>query len=61
MFGLLSDVLRTAVDVASVSGELTKDAVTLGGVLTKQDKPYTVQAVEKALDSAGDTLDNLKD
>lgn len=41
-------ITKATVDIAVTPVEAVKDFVTLGGVLTDQDKPYTVQRLEKA-------------
>lgn len=55
MFGLLEDLTKAAVSVVKLPVAVVADAVTLGGSLTDQRKPYTAQAAEdlvKNLDNA---------
>lgn len=46
MFGLLEDLTKAAVSVVKLPVAVVADAVTLGGSLTDQSKPYTAQAAE---------------
>jgi hypothetical protein len=54
MFGMIESIAKAAVAVVTVPVAVVADVVTMGGVLTDKDKPYTVEAVE-------DFVDNLKD
>lgn len=51
---LFGQLVRTVVNVATLPIEVVKDVVTLGGVVTEQRKPYTLQQLEKIKDEAGD-------
>ncbi|UUZ75505.1 hypothetical protein LP414_27705 [Polaromonas sp. P1(28)-13] len=42
---MLSSLFKAALSVVTVPVALVADVVTLGGSLTDQDAPYTVQAV----------------
>ena len=53
MFGILENLAKAAVGVVTTPVTLVADVATLGGSLTEQGKPYTVQALE-------DVYDNLK-
>lgn len=50
MFG---DLLKAAAAIVTVPVGVVADAITLGGVLTDKEKPYTAEAL-------GDMMDNLK-
>jgi hypothetical protein len=53
---LFGQLIRTAVNVATLPIAVAKDVVTLGGVATEQGKPYTAQALAKlAEDSKEET------
>ena len=54
MFGMFESLAKAAVAVVTVPVAVVADVVTMGGVLTDKDKPYTAEAVE-------DFVDNLKD
>ena len=44
---LFGQLIRTVVNVATLPVAVAQDALTLGGTITEQDKPYTVQALEQ--------------
>ena len=54
MFGMIESIAKAAVAVVTVPVAVVADVVTMGGVLTDKDKPYTAEAVD-------DFVDNLKD
>lgn len=54
MFGMIESLAKAAAAVVTVPVAVVADVVTMGGVLTDKDKPYTVEAVE-------DFVGNLKD
>lgn len=54
MFGMIESIAKAAVAVVTVPVAVVADVVTMGGVLTDKDQPYTADAV-------GDLVDNLKD
>lgn len=41
--------------------EAVKDVVTMGGAMTEQDTPYTLQRLNKIGDKINDTVDDLED
>ncbi len=47
---LFSAVFDAVVDTAMLPVAIVKDVVTIGGVATDQDKPYTAQQIEKISD-----------
>lgn len=49
MFGMLESLAKAAAVVVTAPAGVIADAVTLGGVLTDRDKPYTAQALEDAM------------
>lgn len=49
---LFGQVVRTVVNTALVPVAVVKDVCSLGGVVTDQPKPYTMQALEKLKDEA---------
>lgn len=51
---LFGQLIRTVVNVVEIPVALTKDALTLGGVITDQYKTYTRQQVEKLKEEAGE-------
>lgn len=54
MFGFLESLAKAATAVVTVPVAVVADVVTLGGVCTDKDKPYTAEALE-------DLVGNLKD
>ena len=54
MFGMIESLAKAAVAVVTVPVAVVADVVTMGGVLTDKDQPYTADAVS-------DLVDNLKD
>ena len=53
MFGMIESLAKAAAAVVTVPVAVVADVVTMGGVLTDKDQPYTA-------DAAGDLVDNLK-
>ena len=53
MFGIIESLTKAAAAVVTVPVAVAADVVTMGGVLTDKDKPYTAEAV-------ADLVANLK-
>jgi len=51
---MIESLAKAAAAVVTVPVAVVADVVTMGGVLTDKDQPYTADAV-------GDLVDNLKD
>lgn len=50
MFGMLSDLTKAAVGIVIETPiAVAADVVTMGGVLTDKDQPYTATALEKVV------------
>ena len=49
---LFGKLVKTAVNVAILPVEVVKDVVTLGGVVTEQQKSYTMRQLEKIKEEA---------
>jgi len=49
MFGMLESLGRAAVGVVLAPVALAADVVTLGGVCTDKEQPYTADAIENIL------------
>ena len=45
MFGLIESLTKAAVAVVKVPVTVVADVVTMGGVLTDKEKPYTAEAL----------------
>jgi hypothetical protein len=45
--GLFSALTKIVIDVATLPIDIAKDALTLGGIATEQDKPYTLQKLDQ--------------
>lgn len=54
MFGMIGSLVKAAAAVVTVPVAVVADVVTLGGLSTEKDKPYTAEAL-------GDLMDNLKE
>lgn len=59
--GFFSSLTKTILDVAVLPVEVAKDVVTLGGTLTDEREPYTVQRLKKANKDMNKTIDSLDD
>jgi hypothetical protein len=53
MFGIIESLAQAAVSVAKLPIDVAADVVTMGGVMTDKDKPYTAEGLE-------DLMRNLK-
>lgn len=52
MFGMLGDLAKAAVGVVIETPiAVVADVVTMGGVLTDKDQPYTATALEKVMEN----------
>jgi hypothetical protein len=56
MFGFINKIIKTGLTLAETPIAAIKDVVTMGGAITDQDKPYTIQKLE----DAGETYDEAK-
>ncbi len=54
MFGMLESLAKAALGVVTVPVAVVADVMTMGGVLTDKDRPYTADAVS-------DIVQNLED
>ena len=45
--GLFSALVKVTIDTITLPVAVVKDVMTLGGVATGEDKPYTVQKLEQ--------------
>lgn len=61
ILGFLGKLLGATVDVVLTPVEVVKDVVTMGGVMTDQDVPYTVKRLEKAIDKVSEAADDAAD
>lgn len=57
MFGMFKKLTQAALNVAVTPIEVAKDMVTLGGVLTDEKEPYTLQRLKKAQEKLDEALD----
>ncbi len=51
---LFGKLVRTTINLATLPVAVVKDAVTLGGVASEQDKPYTIQKLDQIKREAED-------
>ena len=49
MFDIFESLAKAAVSVVTIPVAVVADVMTLGGVLTDKDKPYTAEAVSDAV------------
>jgi len=59
IFGKLT---KTLIHTATAPIDIVKDVATLGGVITEEDEPYSLQKAKKVLedlDELGDEIDDL--
>lgn len=52
--GLFKSLGKAVIGIVALPVDLTADALTLGGVLTDQRKPYTAQRAEKIMENLDD-------
>lgn len=57
---LLKSLTRVISNTVLLPVAIVKDVATLGGVLTKQDKPYTLKKGEHLIDSLLETEKDLE-
>jgi len=56
--GFFKSLTQAALNLIVTPIEVVKDVATLGGVLTDQGKPYTLQRLEKAQDKLNEALED---
>ncbi len=54
---MFSSLLKVALSPVDLAVGVAADVVTLGGVLTDQDKPYTAKAAERLVDNVEDVFE----
>ena len=54
---MLKELFQSALNLAVVPIEIGKDIVTMGGVLTDEEKPYTLKRLEKAQEKLDEALE----
>lgn len=59
--GILGKLTQGIIDVATTPIDIVKDAMTLGGIITDQDEPYTIQKIKKLKEKAEDIYNALDD
>ncbi len=55
---IFGQLIRTAVNVATLPVAIGMDALTLGGTMNGKDEPYTVKVVKQLKDEAQEDCDN---
>lgn len=61
MFGILGNLTKAAVGIVIETPlAVVADVITMGGVLTDKDEPYTATAVEKVMQNIEDATDPNK-
>ena len=56
--GFFKSLTQAALNVLVTSVEVVKDVATLGGVLTDEEEPYTVQRLKKAQKKLDEALED---
>ena len=56
MFGMLESLTKAALGVVTVPVGVVADVVTMGGVLTDKDEPYTATAVSDVVRNLSDVV-----
>lgn len=56
---MFEKLFKAAANVAIAPAAVAADLVTGGGMMTDQDKPYTVKAIEGAVNNVGKALDDI--
>jgi len=59
--GLFSQLIKTTLDVVVTPVAIVADVVTMGGVLSDKDEPYTATQLKKTLKDAQDIPDSIDD
>ena len=59
--GVIGKLIKGAVDTALLPVDIVKDFATLGGSITEEDEPYTIQKVKQLIENAQDIYDGLDD
>lgn len=50
--GIFSALVKIAIDTVTLPIDVAKDVFTLGGVVTGQEKPYTLQKLDRIKEDA---------
>jgi hypothetical protein len=59
--GILGKTFKTLIHTATSPIDVAKDVVTLGGVLTDEDEPYTKKKLSKILEDIEELSDEVDD
>jgi len=57
MFGILKSAAKAASAIVDVPVAMVADAVTMGGVMTDRDEPYTKSATSRLMQNVSDIAD----
>lgn len=57
--GLFGKITQGIIDTALIPLDITKDIMTLGGAITDQEEPYTLQKTKKLRDKVEDIYNSL--
>jgi len=57
--GFFEKLIGTGIDIVSAPVEVVKDVVTLGGVLTSEDEPYTFTRAKEVGRDVDELMDEL--
>ena len=58
---IFGSLLKTVIDTATLPIDIAKDVVTMGGVMTERQEPYTVSKLKKIDRDLGDVADDAGD
>lgn len=59
--GIFSKIAKTAIRTVQLPVSAVKDAVTLGGVLTDEEEPYTKSTCDELLEALKELDDEIDD
>ena len=58
---MFKSILKAAVAVVTVPVDVVADVITMGGVMTDQDEPYTAQKARKIMRNIDDAVNPKKE
>lgn len=59
--GIFGSLLKTTLDIATSPIDIAKDVLTLGGTITDENEPYTVQKMKRLNRDIEDIIDDVDD
>jgi len=59
--GIIGKTFKTLIHTATTPLDVAKDIVTMGGVMTDKEKPYTAEKLSKILEDIEELSDEIED